>query len=86
MEIIRESVTTCPECGFKKTETMDDHTCRYFYQCENCKVVLKPLKGDCCVFCSFANVLSFCANFKFKKVIGNCQDVKNDSTIMCHIL
>ena len=56
MEIKKKKMITCPQCGFKKTETMDAHQCRYFYQCENCKVVLKPLKGDCCIFCSFGNV------------------------------
>ncbi|MDP2412750.1 MAG: GDCCVxC domain-containing (seleno)protein [Daejeonella sp.] len=28
----------------------------YFYKCSNCDTVLKPKKGDCCVFCSFGSV------------------------------
>jgi hypothetical protein len=30
--------------------------CQYFYACENCKTILKPLAGDCCVFCSYGTV------------------------------
>ncbi|PCK08738.1 MAG: hypothetical protein COA42_07460 [Alteromonadaceae bacterium] len=43
----------CPECRHKKTEEMPTNACQWFYECENCKTVLKPLKGDCCVFCSY---------------------------------
>jgi hypothetical protein len=51
-----ETVITCPECGHKKTEMMPTNSCQYFYECENCKKVLKPLKGDCCVYCSYGSV------------------------------
>ena len=27
--------------------------CQWFYECENCKMVLRPKAGDCCVFCSY---------------------------------
>ncbi|MDO3624603.1 GDCCVxC domain-containing (seleno)protein [Mucilaginibacter sp. BT774] len=50
------SVITCPVCGYIKEETMPGDSCMYFYECENCKTVLKPRKGDCCVFCSFGSV------------------------------
>jgi hypothetical protein len=30
--------------------------CQYFYECENCETYLKPLKGDCCVFCSYGTI------------------------------
>ena len=57
MEIlILESVLTCPSCGFKKIETMPADACQYFYECENCKKVLKPKEGDCCVYCSYGTV------------------------------
>jgi len=29
---------------------------QYFYDCPACGAVLKPLAGDCCVFCSYADV------------------------------
>jgi len=50
-----ESIITCPQCGNKKTETMSTDACQYFYECENCKSLLKPIKGDCCVFCSYGS-------------------------------
>ena len=56
MEIKLESTITCPKCGFKKKEIMPTDACSYFYQCENCKEVLKPINDDCCVFCSYGTV------------------------------
>lgn len=40
----------------QKEETMPTDTCQYFYECKNCKTRLKPLQGDCCVYCSYASV------------------------------
>ena len=54
-EVIRNSVVTCPNCGHKKEEVMPLDACQYFYECENCKIILKPNEGDCCVFCSFGS-------------------------------
>jgi len=56
MEIILKSEITCPTCGYKKEEEMPTDACQFFYECENCKIRLKPLKGDCCVFCSYGTV------------------------------
>ena len=56
MEIKLQSVITCPNCGYKKEETMPTDACQYFYECENCKKRLKPLQGDCCVYCSYGTV------------------------------
>lgn len=53
---ITQSIITCPGCGFKKEETMPTDACQYFYECENCKTLLKPISGDCCVFCSYGTV------------------------------
>ena len=47
MEIKLQSIITCPNCGYKKEETMPTDACQYFYECENCKTRLKPLQGDC---------------------------------------
>ena len=55
-KIISLSVLTCPQCGHKKAETMPTNACQFFYECENCKTILKPQKGDCCVFCSYGSV------------------------------
>lgn len=53
---ILETEITCPECGYKKIETMPTDACQFFYECEKCKNVLKPRQGDCCVYCSYATV------------------------------
>ena len=55
-EAILQSVLTCPECGHKKEERMPTDACQYFYECGNCKQVLKPVGNDCCVYCSYATV------------------------------
>ncbi|MBX3676407.1 MAG: hypothetical protein KF853_05245 [Rhodocyclaceae bacterium] len=53
---ILESVITCPECGHARTEVMPTDACQWFYECVNCRRVLRPKKGDCCVFCSYGTV------------------------------
>ena len=55
-EAILESTIKCPKCGHQEMETMPTDACQYFYECKNCKEVLKPLEGDCCVFCSYGTV------------------------------
>ncbi|MFY9894233.1 MAG: GDCCVxC domain-containing (seleno)protein [Xanthobacteraceae bacterium] len=54
--MIAQSILTCPKCGHQATETMPADTCRYFYDCKGCGAQLKPLPGDCCVFCSYGSV------------------------------
>jgi len=54
--VILESEITCPSCEHVKLETMPTNSCQYFYECESCEQLLKPKKGDCCVFCSFGSV------------------------------
>ena len=51
-----KSIITCPDCGFSKEETMPTDSCQFFYECTNCGQVLKPKKGDCCVYCSYGTV------------------------------
>lgn len=51
-----KSTLTCPNCGHKKDEIMPTDACAYFYECESCKARLKPLEGDCCVYCSYGTV------------------------------
>lgn len=55
-EIVLESVLTCPHCGTATRETMPTDACQYFYECPQCKELLQPKPGDCCVFCSFGSV------------------------------
>ncbi|MFA5832425.1 MAG: GDCCVxC domain-containing (seleno)protein [Bacteroidota bacterium] len=51
--MVLQSIITCPECGFQKEETMPISACQFFYECTQCKSVLKPKAGDCCIFCSY---------------------------------
>ncbi|KPK31723.1 MAG: hypothetical protein AMJ66_07995 [Betaproteobacteria bacterium SG8_40] len=50
------STITCPECGHQETETMPTDACQWFYECKGCGAVIKPVLGDCCVFCSYGTV------------------------------
>jgi hypothetical protein len=54
--IVRRSTITCPRCGTSKAETMLTDACQFFYECSGCGTLLRPLPGDCCVFCSFGDV------------------------------
>ncbi|TQV88744.1 GDCCVxC domain-containing (seleno)protein [Aliikangiella coralliicola] len=55
-DIELNSKITCPECGHSKVETMPTNACQWYYECEMCNTLLKPLKGDCCVYCSYGTV------------------------------
>ncbi|GAB4321947.1 MAG: hypothetical protein Kow00127_14520 [Bacteroidales bacterium] len=55
-EIILKSVITCPECGAKHLEEMPVDSCQIIYECPDCKAVLRPKEGDCCVYCSYGSV------------------------------
>ena len=56
MQVQLNSTLTCPSCGFGKEEAMPQDACQFFYECANCKTVLKPKEGDCCVYCSYGSV------------------------------
>lgn len=51
-----ESVLTCPRCGYVKQEIMPIDACQFYYECGHCGTLLRPLPGDCCVYCSFGSV------------------------------
>nr|WP_309504158.1 GDCCVxC domain-containing (seleno)protein [uncultured Roseovarius sp.] len=55
-KVVLETKLTCPSCKHVETETMPIDACQWFYQCKSCQTVLKPLEGDCCVYCSYATV------------------------------
>lgn len=54
--IMLKSKIKCPVCGCEKEEIMPLDSCVFFYECTNCKSILRPKAGDCCVFCSYGNV------------------------------
>lgn len=51
-----ESTITCPHCGQQANELMPTDACWFFYRCVGCGETLRPLEGDCCVFCSYGTV------------------------------
>lgn len=55
--ILKESTLTCPECGKRSKEEMPADSCQFFWECPNCNTVIKPKQGDCCVFCSYGDVV-----------------------------
>lgn len=56
MEPILRSTITCPKCGAAAEEEMPVDACMFFYECKGCRERLRPLPGDCCVFCSYGSV------------------------------
>ena len=53
---ILSSQITCPKCGFKAVEPMPTDACMFYYECRGCGTLLRPLPGDCCVYCSYGSV------------------------------
>ena len=45
----------CPQCSHTAREEMPTDRCVFFYECRGCGSVLKPLPGDCCVYCSYGD-------------------------------
>jgi hypothetical protein len=50
------STLRCPRCGAASEERMPTDACRICFECPGCGEVLRPLPGDCCVFCSYGSV------------------------------
>jgi hypothetical protein len=51
-----QSKITCPACKFSVTEIMPTDACQYIYDCKRCGHRMKPIKGKCCVYCSYGSV------------------------------
>jgi len=45
--VIRNSIITCPHCGFAQREEMPVDACQLFYDCPQCGARLRPKEGDC---------------------------------------
>ena len=41
----------------------------YIYECSNCKIVIYPHHGDCCVFCSYGTVP--CPSIQIERIKKN---------------
>lgn len=55
--LVTEATITCPICGFSKREVMPVDACQRSYPCEGCQTMLNTRPGDCCIFCSYADVV-----------------------------
>lgn len=47
---------TCPFCGVAQEVKMPETGCQYMHQCQKCGKVITAKEGDCCVFCSYADI------------------------------
>ena len=56
MEVELQSTLTCPHCGKQSVDTMPTDACCFYFECAGCSEILKPLEGDCCVYCSYGSV------------------------------
>ncbi|MGH8103235.1 MAG: GDCCVxC domain-containing (seleno)protein [bacterium] len=56
MKIQTTANLACPNCGHVQKVEMPVNACQHSYICINCKTKLKPKPGDCCVFCSYADI------------------------------
>lgn len=54
--LARVSVITCPECGHEQADAMPEFSCAISWHCPACAAVVRPLPGDCCVYCSYGSV------------------------------
>ena len=72
MEDSVELVSTikCPRCGGERQEEMPTDACQFFYDCTHCGEVLRPLSGDCCVFCSYGTVV--CPSMQARPAQTDC--------------
>ena len=53
--VVTSATITCPECGTQSRAAMPTDACQFFWTCPACSARLRPLPGDCCVFCSDAD-------------------------------
>ena len=49
------SKLTCPRCGASAVQVMPTDACLYFFECPDCRTLISPKPGDCCVFCSYGD-------------------------------
>jgi hypothetical protein len=68
---VLDSILTCPQCGHARPERMPTDACQFFYECKHCNAVLRPLAGDCCVFCSYGTVK--CPPVQMQRGCSGCE-------------
>ena len=56
MNVILESVVTCPTCEADSSERMPEDASQFFWECPVCEAVARPKPGDFCVYCTYGTV------------------------------
>jgi hypothetical protein len=52
---VGSAAMTATISGTATVEEMPTNACQVFYTCPSCPARLRPLAGDCCVFCSYSD-------------------------------
>ncbi|PTN12713.1 GDCCVxC domain-containing (seleno)protein [Nitrosomonas aestuarii] len=55
-DVVLKSEIKCPECGYRKVETMPTEFYLWRYECARCHMLLQPLQAECCIFCSYGSI------------------------------
>jgi hypothetical protein len=56
-KLIHHTHLACPFCSFREELEIPVDFCLISHRCTNCNMQIKPTPGDCCVFCSYGDVL-----------------------------
>ncbi len=54
--MLLETTISCPYCNHKMTAKMSQTSIHFLHECNNCHKILKPVKGHCCIFCSYGDI------------------------------
>lgn len=79
LAVVTTTRLTCPMCGQVQVLEMPSDACQYFFECSHCYALLKPRPGDCCIFCSYADVA--CPPRQQAKSSGPAQAVADQSLV-----
>lgn len=79
LAVVTAARLTCPVCGQVQVLEMPSDACQYFFECPHCYALLKPRSGDCCIFCSYADVA--CPPRQQAKLSGPAQAVADQSLV-----
>jgi len=54
--MIEQTTLICPKCSHEETHRLHDNLSPFSYHCAQCKLKVKIAKGDCCIYCRFADI------------------------------
>lgn len=56
LEVPRDKANLkCPYCGHIQVVEIPQSSCLHLYECKNCKRILTPTEGSCCVICAYSD-------------------------------